>query len=266
MRRAARIPGLLPALAAALLLSGCSPSQGGSGDRAGTRGPEGRTVGLFTSLPILWAESQDVAGLLSGAAPPHWAIATFRQAGTVTALDTLAVRKDAVAGPAGSASLADVDLLVMAQPRALAPQENVALDQWVRGGGKLLLFADPMLTQGSAFAIGDRRRPEDMVMLSPILARWGLALEFDDAQPAGERRAATLDGDVIVSMAGRFVRSGRSGDCVPRDGGLVALCRIGAGRVVALADAAVLETGLPESIPARREAVLRLLSALDSPH
>ena len=67
---------------------------------------------------------------------------------------------------------------MMIQPRPLSPQENVALDNWVAAGGRLLLFADPALTEDSAFAIGDRRRPQDVVLLSPILARWGLELEL----------------------------------------------------------------------------------------
>ena len=51
----------------------------------------------------------------------------------------------------------------------------------MRGGGRVLLFADPMLTRHSAFALGDRRRPQDVVLLSPILARWRLELQFDES-------------------------------------------------------------------------------------
>ena len=157
--------------------AGCAGSASRSGPDA---------IGLFTTLPILWAESDDLRGLLRSDTPPHWALAALRARGEVKPVDSLMPRKDAPLVPG-------VGLLVMAQPRALAPQENVALDDWVRRGGRLLLFADPLLTEESAFAFGDRRRPQDVVLLSPILARWGLRLEFDEGQPPGER-LADLDG------------------------------------------------------------------------
>ena len=44
--------------------------------RAMQRG-EAPPVGLFTTLPILWNEADDVAGLLNDTAPPHWARAVL---------------------------------------------------------------------------------------------------------------------------------------------------------------------------------------------
>src|SRR5205085_2218154 len=109
----------------------------------------------------------------------HWAKAALAEEGPLTALDTLTPE-----------TLKGLDRIVMAQPRALSPDENVVLDNWVRGGGQVLLFADPMLTEESRFPLGDRRRPEGTVLLSPILKRWGLELPFDDDQPFGERSVA----------------------------------------------------------------------------
>ena len=130
---------------------------------------------------------------------------------------------DTLAQGGANGGLSRISLLVMAQPRALSPQENVALDAWVRGGGRLLLFADPMLTHDSAFAVGDRRRPQDIFMLSPILSHWGLALAFDDAQPPGAKMAQVMGGTMPVALPGRFSTSGTTGDCVPRDAGLAAI-------------------------------------------
>lgn len=221
-----------------LLLAACGQG-GASAPPVREQGKE--TIGLYSSLPIAWNESEDVKGLLADTGPAHWAMDALREKGRVVPLDTLADAKGALPLPRDA-------VLVLAQPRPLSPQENVALDAWVQAGGRVLLFVDPMLTAHSMFAIGDPRRPQDIAMLSPILARWGLLLEFDDAQPAGEH----LQGAVPVNLPGRFsalgksgVAPGKAGDVVARcrieEAGLIADCTSGKGRIVALADAAVLE-------------------------
>jgi hypothetical protein len=187
-----------------------------------------RRIGLFTSLPILWNEAAALDELLDSKDQPHWVRAVLEDRGTVVPLDTLL-------------DLANIDVLMIAQPRPLAPEENVALDAWLRGGGRLLLFADPMLTEDSAFSLGDRRRPQDVVLLSPILARWGLTLHFDDQQPPGERESA---GERLpVNLPGAFLRTtgGHDAACAIGQNGLVARCRVGKGRAVLVADAALLE-------------------------
>lgn len=185
-------------------------------------------IGLFTSLPILWNEAAALDELLDAKDQPHWARAVLEDRGTVVPLDTLL-------------DLAHIDVLMVAQPRPLAPDENVALDAWLRGGGRLLLFADPMLTEESAFPLGDRRRPQDVVLISPILARWGLQLRFDDAQPPGERESAGEH--VPVNLSGEFglVAGGHDAACLIGQNGLIARCRVGKGRAVLVADAALLD-------------------------
>lgn len=229
------------------MLSGC----GGQGAAA----PE-TAVGLYTSLPIAWGESADIAGFLDAERPAHWALPVLRAAGTLTPLDTLA-------DSAGKLPLPPKALLVLAQPRPLSPAENVALDAWVRGGGRVLLLADPMLTAETIFAPGDPRRPQDIAMLSPILARWGLVLEFDAAQPAGARISALSEGDLPVNLAGRFRLLGKTGDAAARcrleAQGLLAECRCGDGRILALADAALLENAETSSDSADRAAILEKL-------
>lgn len=218
--------------------------------RAMQRG-EAQPVGLFTTLPILWNESADVAGLLDRRQEPHWARAELARRGPIAALDTLG-------GPDGPGQLARLRRLVIAQPRPLGPAENVALDDWVRGGGQLLLLADPALTAESAFAVGDPRRPQAVVLLSPILKRWGLELRFDDGQPFGERRVDVLGTLVPTNLAGHWAGQGQ-GHCRLWADGLAVTCAIGQGRVVALADAAVLDADDPDG--ARRKALAMLLDA-----
>ncbi len=189
-------------------------------------------IGLFTSLPILWSEQADLARIVDDDSPPHWARGEIERLGRPVALDTLL-------------DLGSIDRLIVAQPRALAPDENVALDQWVRQGGKVLLIADPMLTQESAFPLGDRRRPQDIVMLSPIFGRWGLTLHFDEAQQAGEHLAEReiAGASLPVNLPGHFTPGGRGHEarCAISPSGLLARCRIGKGHALLLADAALLE-------------------------
>lgn len=229
------------ALAGLALLAGPGCSSKGQG----VAGP----LLLFTSLPVYWPETPDLATALKGEEPPHWArraIETERALRPVDTLDaaTLNGRRD----------------LLMIQPRPLSSAENVALDEWVAGGGRLLLFADPALTAATTFALGDRRRPQDIVLLSPILARWGLRLEFDAEQAAGEH-TVELDGvSIPVNLPGRFVvvAGGRAdASCRIGQDALLASCEVGKGRVLAIADAALFE---PVDEPARRNALDALMA------
>lgn len=241
-------PRQTSALFAALLtlLAACSPAnrEGGQRDR-----PQ---LGLFSTLPIYWGEG-GFSAVLEGTDEKSWVRTLLERRFSLEPLDTL--EPEAIAG---------LDRIMLAQPRPLAPSENVALDNWVRGGGRLLVFADPMLTRHSDFAIGDRRRPQDVVLLSPILTRWGLELRFDEDQPGGERWVEGHDGSVPVNQAGAFAPLEGSG-CIVSQGGLLARCAIGEGRVTLLADAAVLDAGHEGEADPRRSASLDSLveGALD---
>lgn len=208
-------------------------------------------VGLFTTLPILWNEAPDIVAQLNDSTPPHWARAELTERGGIVPLDTLAAQP-----------LAALTRLVIAQPRPLSPDENVALDNWVRGGGRLLLLADPALTQHSDFSIADPRRPQAVALLSPILSRWGLDLTFDESQPFGERVQPVMDVPVPYNLAGRWRVSGQASggvNCRAWGDGLAVTCAVGKGRVVALADAAVLESD--DSAGTRKPALTWLLDA-----
>ncbi|WP_238532480.1 GldG family protein [Novosphingobium pentaromativorans] len=225
---------LMALLAPCLALAGCN-LLGGS-DAAGKSGEAQAPVplGVYSSLPLLWGESDDIRGFLSSDKDQGWAHAFIQARAGLVPLDHLA---DA----SGALPLAKDHVLLLAQPRPLTPQENVALDDWVNAGGRVLLFADPMLTAHSIFALGDARRPQDIAMLSPILGRWGLQLEFDESQQPGERLVELEDGAVPVNLPGRFRLRQEDGSCRLEAAGFLADCRVGKGRVVALADAALFE-------------------------
>lgn len=236
-------------LAAGLLLTGC----------ASVKQPRPGEIGLFTTLPIVWPEANDINDLLRSDVVPHWALAVLQQHGTVKPIDSLFQEPDAPL-------LRGVGLLVMAQPRPLSPQENVALDGWIRKGGNLLLFADPMLTEESAFGIGDRRRPQDIVLLSPILARWGLRLEFDDSTPLGERIIEVAVGRALVNLPvnlpGQLEVIDAWRGCRSIAAGVGARCRIGKGHVLVIADAALLEMERPDGRQGHRDALGDLLEMI----
>ena len=200
-------------------------------DRDGADLPE---LGLMGTIPIFWGEAGDFGEVLGGGESAHWARARLEADYRLNPLDTL-----------DEASLSGIELLMLAQPRALSPAENVALDAWVRGGGRLLLFADPMLTGESRFAIGDRRRPQDVVLLSPILDHWGLALEFDEDRPPGPALMRAEGAAIPVNLAGSLgIRDGEA-DCAILVADVLAECRIGRGRALVLADAALLDLHEP---------------------
>ncbi|MBS1239720.1 MAG: hypothetical protein H6R45_426 [Proteobacteria bacterium] len=236
-----RRPGLRSTLIVLALLAACVAGWAFTRERHKEEDP----LGLFTSLPIYWREAADLSAMLDPNGEPHWARRVIEERRELRPIDVLTPE-----------TLAPFRDLLLAQPRALAPAENVALDDWVRGGGHLLLFADPLLTEQSSFAIGDKRRPIDVALLSPILAHWGLELQFDDKQRPGEVARDVMGIAVPTNLGGSFLTQGQS-NCELWDDGLAVTCAIGKGRAVAIADAAVLESADPNG--ARRHALEALL-------
>jgi hypothetical protein len=208
--------------------------------------PDARAgLGLMGTIPLYWGEAAGLTELLAGEADAHWARAQLEAGFRLHPLPALTDEE-----------LAGLRFLLLAQPRALAPAENVALDAWVRGGGRLLLFADPLLTGESRFALGDRRRPQDVILLSPILRHWGLELRFADDQAPGPALREIAGRPVPVNLPGHFAPveddAVGGGDCLVEGEALLANCTIGEGRVLVVADAALLdlEHPAPEAAPA----------------
>jgi hypothetical protein len=131
--------------------------------------------------------------------------------------------------------LARGHLLLMAHPPAQTAENLVALDAWLRGGGRVLLLADPMLEWPSKRRLGDPLRPPPMFTDTGLLGHWGLRLEAPDERGPATR---TLGGysAVTVSPGQLFGRCDISRDR------LVAGCRIGHGRATVVADADLLDS------------------------
>lgn len=171
---------------------------------------------LLTSLPLLFSE--DFA--LQGSGSP--------------ALKKLQTRYRIVPiSVTNGTELRRGGLLLMAQPPAQTAENLVTLDAWVRGGGRVLLLADPLLEWPSKRPLGDPLRPQPMFTDTGLLAHWGLRLDAPDECGPAMRKLGGYSA-LTVSPGLLF------GPCdVSRDR-LVASCRIGRGGATIVADADLL--------------------------
>ncbi len=214
-------------------------------------------LGLMTSLPIYWDDGAAFDDLVSGKAQKPWVRELLETRYKIAPLDTLAPANAGMGDAPATDPLGALRFLIIVQPRGLSPQDNVALDEWVRAGGHLLYVLDPMLTGSYAVPLGDPRHPTMIGMLPPVLPRWGIQMEFTERQPFEVHAVKMAFGPVPVMMGGKIVLTQAGQKHCQLDGeGLLADCRIGKGRVTLLADAALFE--LPAGEAGDREALLAL--------
>lgn len=196
------------ALIALLALVGCRSD-------AGEVQPKPKSeLYVLTSLPLLFDEG-------FGLEPAKGEAATF-------------LRERYILKPIDLPSqLPNGAVLLAAQPRALPAEELVALDGWVRNGGKLLLLADPLLEWPSERALGDRLRRPVSFADTGLLANWGLRLDAPERR--GPHRTPGDMGNVDSLSPGRLVKIG--GECSPDPDGITAHCQLGRGIAHIVADA-----------------------------
>lgn len=198
-------------------------------------------LGLMTSLPIYWPEGSGLADLARGEAEIPWQRKALETHHNLVPLDTLSPIASLGQEQPETDPLAGLERLAIIQPRGLSPADNVALDEWVRAGGRLLLVLDPILTGEYDLPLGDPRRPTDAALIPPVVARWGLGVSFDETQAA--KRAVRIAGQsASLQMAGSVREIAGSGAvCDFEAASALANCSVGDGRVTLLADAAVFE-------------------------
>lgn len=248
----------LALVAASLAAAACAPAaseQPEQGAAAAAILPDmpRQKVVLMSSLPLVYGAGVDMAGVIAGQAEPHplhEALAAAHDLRLPDALD--------------AAALEGVRLVILVQPRAFAPAELVALDDHVRSGGRLLLFADPQLDWPHGIGLADPRGPLRSSLISPLLAHWGLELQ----NPGIESVRLGKSGVLLVHPGQFAVLQGKSGDglCRIDSAAAVARCRVGQGRAVIVADADLLDPEILEnpaqSGPANRRFVRDLLREL----
>lgn len=239
---------LLAAAISAILIFTQQASSGQ--DRAAatlSRIGERPAVALMTALPLVWRDGLDIAAILRAGEEAREAPPAPVTSHPVTPIDHI-----------DAESLAAAGALLVAQPRLLQPRELVELDRWVREGGRAVILADPLLVWPFDLSPGDPRRPPLTSLLDPLLAHWGMRLEpaaHDDTEP---RRRMLAGGHVLLlAGASRFTLTEKGQACALVEQGLMALCRIGKGRVRLVADADLLDERLWLADPrwaGRREA------------
>ncbi|MFL0357327.1 hypothetical protein ACI5KX_12715 [Erythrobacter sp. GH1-10] len=201
-------------------------------------------LGLMTSLPIYWPLDADMEDIASGNAEMPWQRRILESRYELVPLDTLSPIPALSPDEPDTDPLAGLERLAVIQPRGLSPADNVALDDWVREGGQLLLVLDPMLTGDYDAPLGDPKRPVDTALIPPVVGRWGLTISFD---PDGqyERRPLKVDEEtfsIFAAITGRIeVVAPDSASCELRAQNIVAQCKVGAGHVTLMADATVFE-------------------------
>ena len=131
-------------------------------------------------------------------------------------------------GVSDAVSLHGGTLLLMAQPRAQPAEALVDLDNWVRGGGKVMILADPRLEWPSERPLGDALRPPFDYADTGLLKHWGMTLDA-----SGSR--GTLHADA-------------GAPCRTSPDGLIAHCEIGKGRAEVIADADQLNVEQPAAL------------------
>lgn len=192
-------------------------------------GPSGERpkVTVVTSLPIIWGEK----GPFEPGSRPAASWLALQEEFSLRPVDFL-----------DSESLDETQLMLLAQPRQLSPQELVSLDEWVRGGGRILILADAALAWPSDLPPGDVRRAISTNMLTPLLSHWRIEVGTPDNAAHTQRI-----GDRQLLLAGSAALNSRNPAC-RQEASFVLDCRIGRGRAIVVADADLLHdfTSVPE--------------------
>ena len=212
--RALLLIGVLIIGVAAVAMTMRERSDAPAAERGGAERP---ALLLLTSLPLVFGE--DFA-LDAGGSP------------ALTALE-----KDFRVIPISVTSKTDLAkgrLLLLAHPLAQTSENLVALDRWVREGGKVLLLADPLLEWPSERPLGDPFRPPPMFADTGLLGHWGLRLDAPDERGPQMRKLGGKD--VMTASPGLL-----NGSCEISPDRLVARCRIGKGAATIVADADLLD-------------------------
>jgi ABC-type uncharacterized transport system len=181
-------------------------------------------VTLMTALPLVWGEGS-VGDVLAGRTGRSETLKALYERFDVRAIDVLS--SETLAG----------DIAMIAQPRRLTPKELVALDKWVRAGGRAMIFADPELVWPSDYPLGDNRRAPPVTLLDPLFTHWGVTLGDSD-----RLEYDTQIDNVRVSVRAASIWTGPK-TCAG-NGSYVLDCRIGKGRIVLIGDADILDPRL----------------------
>lgn len=227
------------ALCLYLLLAACQQAHPASSHR------DRPSLALLTSLPILFGET------LTLDMPANPLLEALEQKYRVNAVD-------------GPERLPARGLLLAIQPQAMTAQRLVALDAWVRQGGRLVLLADPRLSWESQRPLGDTLRPPFSYPDTGLLQHWGLRLL---PPPAGAGEMKVEVGGQTVTMETAGALAVQNPTCRLLSGSLAVSCAIGKGQVTVVADADWAMADTPGSgltgHPENRSALIGLIELVE---
>jgi ABC-type uncharacterized transport system involved in gliding motility auxiliary subunit len=137
--------------------------------------PKKAVIGLITDLPL----EGDMMAAMQG--QPMVPYAVIQQIKPLYEVKTLSTELDSIPS--------DVDVLMIAHPQHLSDKSLYAIDQYVLGGGKALVFVDPNseTQQMHPSQLNPPGMPLDSDM-AKLFKAWGL--EMQPKRVAGDRRAA----------------------------------------------------------------------------
>lgn len=202
----------------------------------------------MTDLPLFWGEG-GVSAILNQGGGRAPAIKAMERVAVVTPADELT-----------QALLAEARIVVLAQPRRLGASELTDLERWVQSGGRLLVFADPLLVWPSDYPLGDPRRAPPVTLLDPLMKRWRIDIGPVSPEDHAEMIVQVKGEGVTVVAAGRWVSS--SSRC--EADGLLARCKIGRGVALFVADADLLDSRRWTQDSGNERLIDRLLQELDA--
>lgn len=186
-------------------------------------------LALLAGVPVDYAGEADIAAIVTGGAVASPIVPALAARYRVIRIDALT-----------PAALADVDVLLLAHPKAMDPGALVDLDAWLRDGGKAVILADALSSWPTNYPFGDPRNPAITSLLTPLLDHWGLRLDAPGAVAADLFMAGKTR--VRTESMGRFAANGP--DCLVSLAGRLADCKIGTGRASIVADADLLRPDL----------------------
>jgi ABC-type uncharacterized transport system involved in gliding motility auxiliary subunit len=139
--------------------------------------PKKAELGIITSLPLDTGAGGMMAAM-QGQAQPFMIYQELNQTYTTKMLD-----------PGFTSIPRDIDVLMIAQPGNLTPQQNFAIDQFVLGGGRALVFVDPNseLMAASQPPGGEPAGPTSSD-LPQLFHAWGIA--YNPGKVLGDRLRA----------------------------------------------------------------------------
>lgn len=182
-------------------------------------------LALMSSIPLILGEV-DVEQMARGESDPSAAYLLLKQYYDIVPIDTIDDR------------LSEVKLLLLAQARPLSASELVAVDQWVRQGGNIIILSDVALQWPSDYALGDKRRPLFTSLLSPLFVYWGLEQLFL-IEDINEQMISLGDYNVTTVTPSEWAlieNDSQNVDCKLSDNRFEANCRVGKGKAILIGD------------------------------